>query len=349
MNYGEGVLRRQRLGLMLGAGGLLLALGLNLSLGARWIAPDTLVGALYEFDPDQLDHFLLWFQRIPRALIAIYTGAMMACAGVVLQSLMRNPLTSPATLGVNAGATLLVVLGAALWPQLLSPENLVAQGITALAGGVFGAVLALTVARLAGMAQDPRGFSLILAGALVTMLLSGVTQAILLSDPQRRSDLLGWASGNINHVYADRLAAFWWIGVICCGVLLLLSRSLNLILLGADKASSTGVNVPLVSRVAMLVSVFAAASAVAVCGPVGFIGLVVPHIARPLLGAAVGPLLLGSTLIGAGLCLMADLTARMAFQPYTLHTGVVMDLLGGLFFVAIIRQHYLSGRAGRLT
>ncbi|MCG7521792.1 iron ABC transporter permease [Ruegeria sp. Ofav3-42] len=342
-------LPQRRSGLLLGAGGLLLALGLNLCVGTRWIAPVEMIGALIEFDPDELDHFLLWYQRIPRALIAVYTGAMMACAGVVLQSLMRNPLTSPATLGVNSGATLFVVLGAALWPQLLTPGFLVAQGMTALAGGVFGAVLALTVARLAGLAQDPRGFSLILAGALVAMLLSGVTQAILLSDPQRRSDLLGWASGSINHVYADRLAVFWWIGVICCGTLLALSRHLNLILLGSDKAGSTGVNVPLVSRVAMLASVFAAASAVAVCGPVGFIGLVVPHIARPLLGAAVGPLLLGSALMGAGLCLIADLAARMAFQPYTLHTGVVMDLLGGAFFVAIIRRHYLSGRAGQLA
>lgn len=194
---------------------------------------------------------------------------------------------------------------------------------------------------MTGLARDPRSVSLILAGALVAMLLSGVTHAILLSDPQRRGDLLSWVAGNINHVYFDRLVTFWWIGGLSFAAMMGLARSMTLISLGAEKAASMGVNVHRVQRLGLLVSVLAAASAVAICGPVSFIGLVVPHLVRPLVGARMVRLLPMAALVGAILCLLADLAARLAFQPYTLHTGVVLDLLGGIVFVVIVQRVYL--------
>lgn len=129
--------------------------------------------------------------------------------------------------------------------------GLMAQGIAALAGALFGFAACLTLSRVARRPADPRGLPLILAGALLSMLFIGIANAFLLSDPARRTDFLGWVTGNINHVYADRLYAFWWIGAASLLLLAALARPLTLILLGPEKAASAGVNVDLVSRLAI--------------------------------------------------------------------------------------------------
>lgn len=316
---------------------LLAALLANLTIGAAAIPLEEAVHALLHAQAETYEQSVILFQRLPRALIAIYVGAMTAVAGVVLQGLTRNPLASPSTLGVNAGSTLFVVAGAYLFDL-----GMEAQGVAALAGAFAGFLACVFVARIAGRTSDPRGLALILSGALVSMLFLGLTNAFLLSDPARRSDFLGWVSGNINHVYAERLFAFWWIGALALLVLLVLARPLTLILLGTEKAASAGVHVTWVSRLALGAAMLASGSAVAICGPIGFVGLVVPHMLRPLVGNGFALLLPASALIGAGLCLMADLAAREAFQPYALHTGLLMDLFGGLVFVGIVKRFYLS-------
>lgn len=328
----------RRLSFLGGAALLLLsALFANLAISAAAIPLSEVVHALLQGQAETYEQSVILYQRLPRALIAIYVGAMTAVAGAVLQGLTRNPLASPSTLGVNAGATLFVVAGAYLFNLPMG-----AQGIAALAGAFAGFLTCLFVGRMAGRTSDPRGLALILSGALVSMLFIGLTNAFLLSDPARRSDFLGWVSGNINHVYSDRLLAFWWIGALAFLVLVAMARPLTLILLGTEKAASAGVNVTFVSRLALGAAMLASGSAVAICGPIGFVGLVVPHILRPLVGNGFALLLPASALIGAGLCLMADLAAREAFQPYALHTGLLMDLFGGLVFVVIVKRFYLS-------
>ncbi|MFS8038927.1 FecCD family ABC transporter permease [Xanthobacter sp. AM11] len=333
---------RGRIAFLAGAPILLgLALLANLSIGATLLSPADLVAALLHFEPDDYSHYVLVYQRLPRALIAIYAGAVLACSGAVLQGLTRNPLAAPGTLGINAGATLFVVAGAYLFDL-----GIRAQGAAALAGALFGFVACLTVARLAGNGHDPRGLALILSGALVSMLFSGLANAFLLSDPARRTDFLGWVSGNINHVYAERLYAFWWIGLPALAALQLLARPLTLIMLGPEKAASSGVNAAVVSRAALAAVVLGSGSAVAICGPVGFVGLMVPHMVRPFVGSGFALGLPACALTGATVCLMADLAARQAFSPYVLHTGVLLDLLGGIVFALIVKRFYLSSRAG---
>lgn len=316
---------------------LLAALGLHLFLGRDAPPVTEALTALSRGEAESYDQSVVLFQRLPRALIAIYAGAMTAAAGCVLQGLVRNPLASPSTLGINSGATLAVIAGV-----FLLDLGLEAQGFAALVGAVGGFLASLAVTRLAGRNNDPRGLSLILSGALVSMLLVGTTNALMLSDPMRRADFLSWVSGNVNHVYIDRLYAFWWIGVLCLLILGALSRALTLILLGAEKAASAGVNVRPVSTLALAAAVVGAGSTVAICGPIGFIGLVVPHLVRPFAGANVALALPCCLLSGAGICLLADFGAREAFHPYVLHTGLVMDLLGGLAFAMIVKRFYLS-------
>jgi len=315
---------------------LILAFAVSLSVGQVILGPGALWQALAAPDPDDLDQFILATQRLPRALMAVQAGAAMAVAGAVLQGLTHNPLASPATLGVNAGAALALVVAALLLG--LDPR---VQGWAALAGAGLGYVLTRAVTRAVGLAGDPRGLGLILSGALVTMLLGGIAQALLLADPVRRSEFLGWLSGAINHAQAARFADMWWITLAALVLLWLMARPLNLVMLGADKAASAGVAAQKVSALALLAAAMAAGSAVAVSGPIAFLGLVVPHLARTLAGADLRRLLPLSAILGATLCLVADLIARRAFLPYVAHTGLVLEFLGGLVFIYIVYRRYL--------
>ncbi|MEM8704615.1 MAG: iron ABC transporter permease [Pseudomonadota bacterium] len=311
--------------------------GVHLFLGFSPTDLPQLLFALPGSDAQSFEEAVLLYQRVPRTLIALYVGGVTAVCGFVLQSLVRNPLASPTTLGVNAGAALFLVAGV-----LLLNLDTALQGAAALAGALSGFLASLAVAKAAGRQNDPRGLSLILSGALVAMFFTGLTNALLLSDPARRSDLLSWIVGTINHAYADRLALFWWVGAIAICVLLVLARPLTLILFGAEKAASTGVNVPIVSGLAILAAVLGAGSAVAICGPIGFVGLVVPHIVRPLVGNNLRIALPAAFLTGAMVCILADLVGREALRPFSLSTGLVTDLVGGVVFVLIIKRFYLS-------
>lgn len=317
------------------------ALVVNLGIGAKAIPPGDVLAALLRFDDENFDHFIVLFQRLPRALIAMFVGGLMAVCGAVLQGVMRNPLASPSLLGVNSGAVFFVVaFGFYLGVDMRW------HGALAFMGGWFGFLCCLGLARMAGVANDPRGLGLILAGAIASMALGAMAQALLLADMNLRMNLLSWAAGNINHAYADRLYAIWPAGLVCLGLLMLLARPLTLVMLGPEKAASAGVPVRAVTGAALLASVGGAAAGVSICGPMGFVGLVVPHMVRPLMGAHFLWLLPGCVALGAVIALAADVIARTIFSPYVLHTGIVLELVGGLVFLAIVKRHYLSRARG---
>ncbi|WP_172329464.1 iron ABC transporter permease [Mangrovicoccus sp. HB161399] len=305
----------------------------SLCTGAAPIPPATVLAALFAPDPDSLDHYLVLHQRLPRALIALHAGALLAASGAVLQALARNPLAAPSTLGLTGGAALAVV--ACSMALALPPLGL---GLAAFAGGLGGIAASAGLARIAGAGRDPRGLSLILAGALVSMLCMALANALLLADPARRSEMLGWLAGTVNHAHADRLAALWLPGLAALGVLTALSRPLTLIALGPDKAASAGVPVAAVTRAALGAAALAAAAATAVTGPLAFLGLAVPHLLRPFTGAALTRLIPAAALAGAALCLLADIAARTAFAPYELQAGILLDLAGGLGFLFLVRR-----------
>ncbi|WP_226628301.1 FecCD family ABC transporter permease [Alloyangia pacifica] len=321
---------------------LFVAAAASLSFGATDIASREVVAALLGFDPESLDHFLVLTQRLPRALIAAYVGAVMATGGAAMQGLTGNPLASPSTLGVSAGALLGMLVSVYGFDA-----GLFVQGLSALAGGFAGFAMTSAVARLTGLGPDPRGLPLILSGALTGMLLAGLSGALLLTDPARRAEYLSWLAGNINHFYADRLAAFWPLGFVSMLILLALARPLTLIGLGTERAAAMGVRVRGVTRAALVAVVIGASSATAICGPIAFVGLVVPHLVRPFTGAHLARLLPVSALVGAALCLLSDVLARRAFAPFTLHTGVLLELVGGVCFGVIVYRLYLRPGAAR--
>ena len=316
---------------------LLSALGLDLMHGLDGMTLTDMVTALWQQVPDSYEQSILLSQRLPRVLMALHAGSILAVAGCVLQGLVHNPLASPSSLGIHAGAMLAVVV-ATLGFDLESGG----QTGAALAGAPLGMLATLWLARFANRDADARGLALILSGALVSMLFIGIGNALLLQDPARRNELLGWIMGNINHVHLDRLQATWWLGGLCLLGLWALGRPLTLVMLGAERAAAAGVNVAWVSGMAMLLVMLACGAAVAVTGPLGFIGLAVPHMLRPMVGASLRWLIPCAAVLGASLCLLADFLARTLFSPHVIHTGLLLDALGGIVFMMIVRRHYLS-------
>ncbi|WP_340620087.1 FecCD family ABC transporter permease [Xenorhabdus siamensis] len=321
---------------------LLLIFFSSLSFGVNIASVSQIYAALTQSEPQDYEQAVILYQRLPRALISVYVGAVMACSGLVFQGLIRNPLASSSTLGINAGATLFVIIGA-----ISFGFDLTLQGIAALVGGLFGFLSSLAVSRLAGVNGVSRNLLLILSGTLIAMLYLGISNAVLLAYPALRTEYLSWLAGAINHAYITRLHHFWWFGILALMVLLLLARPLTLILLGYEKALSIGANAMLVSHIALISAIVASSSAVAICGPIGFVGLVVPHIVKPLVGQNFMLSLPACALTGASVCLIANLCAQTLFQPYVIHTGILMDFLGGLFFIWIIRKRYLSTTSER--
>ena len=274
--------------------------------------------ALFYGQDDSYAQAILLYQRIPRMLVALYAGAMLAVSGLALQVLVRNPLASPGSLGVSAAATCFGVVAGVLFDA--SPF---VQGMAALAGAGAGILCLLMVALYAGRGMKS-GAVLILSGAFVSMLFTGITRAVLLQYPDRRLEFMNWSMGSVNPAYVDRLAAFWWIGVLSVLLLLMLGRPLAAMMMGDEKAASVGV----------------------VSGPLGFVGLVVPHMVRPVAGNRLAGGFVLAAVTGAALCVSGDWVAQTVFRPYTVNTGVVLDMVGGVAFMIMVRHFYMKSRRG---
>ncbi|BDU36318.1 FecCD family ABC transporter permease [Vibrio nigripulchritudo] len=313
---------------------------LNLSFGAKSVEWLEILKSYFAFNDQSYDHFIIRHQREPRALIAIFVGATMAISGAVLQGLTRNPLASPSLLGISSGASLFVVFFGFYFVVPLE-----FHGYIALGGGFFGFISVVLLSKIAGIKNDPRNLSLILAGAIVSMLYGAIANSLILADQNLRNSLMNWLSGNINHVYFERLTEFWWLGLLAFILLWSQSHALTLMTLGVEKAESAGVSVKRTQLIAILCCVTASSAAVAICGPIGFIGLVVPHIVRPFAGAHFAHQLPMNAFVGATIGLLADMVARLGFAPFVLNTSVVMELLGGIVFIFIVRHFYLSNGA----
>lgn len=309
---------------------LLAACLVHLRLGAVDIPARTILQAITAFDPTNYAHVVVVFQRLTRLAVAVFSGAVLGVAGLLLQKIMQNGLVSPSTLGINAGATSFVVLavyflglgGAALF-------------LPALAGGLVAIALTFMTARLLVGQGDPR-MNLVLGGAMVGTLFSAVTAFVVALDPDGFTNLLGWLIGDIgNFDYAALLpmAPFGVAGLIGA---VLLSRMVDVLALGREQAAVLGVNIRLVYGGALLIAIVLSVTAVTVVGPIGFVGLVMPHIARLSVGE-VGLLPLWLCLVGGGTVLtVADILARVLLAPQVLNVGTVMGLAGGAVLLALV-------------
>ena len=318
------------LGLPLGLALLLACLAFSITLGAADISVSTVYAALFQFD-ESFDHLVIRTVRLPRVLAGAVVGAALAVAGAVMQGLTRNPLASPSILGVNAGASFAVVLAV----LILGSPPLSTYALFAFIGAAAAAVFVYALGSVGRGGATP--LKLTLAGAVFTAFISSFTTAILIMDQNTLDQVRFWTAGSLagrEMPLLLRTSPYIVVGLIGA---LLLGRQITTLSLGDDVATGLGQNTTWLKIVAAVMVVLLAGGAVALAGPIGFVGLVVPHVVRFLVGVDYRWILPYSAIVGAMLVTLADIGARIVIQPQELPVGVMMALVGAPFFIYLAR------------
>ncbi|HEY1016435.1 MAG TPA: iron ABC transporter permease [Herpetosiphonaceae bacterium] len=326
---------RSRLRLLGGFGlcglALLAAIIASVALGAADIAPATVWQAVSAFDPGSPNHLIIRTLRLPRALVAGLVGAALAVAGGVMQGLTRNPLADASLLGIESGAALGVVAAV----SFLKLTELRTYALFAFAGAALtaGAVYALGALGRGG----PTPLNLTIAGAVLGALLSSLTTVLLLLNKETLENVRFWLAGSVagrDLTLLAQAAPYLLAGL---ALALVLGRQITTASLGEDVARGLGQNTAWVKGGSALAVVLLAGGAVAVAGPVGFIGLVIPHAVRFLVGTDYRWILPYSALLGAIFLILADIAARMILRPLEIPVGIMTAVIGGPFFVYLVR------------
>lgn len=283
---------------------------------------------------DNLDAQVFFIARLPRVLAAALVGAGLALAGVVFQALLRNPLASPDTLGVSAGASLGAMI-AITWRVDAVVLGVSAVSLASFAGslGALIIVYGLSAARRRGTTTTV----LLLAGVTLTALLSAIVRLVqFMADASETFQTTRWLMGSLDvGSYAPIAAALGPTLLAVAGVAAL-PRTLDLLSLGAESAAARGVNVLAAERLALVSASLATGAAVSLAGPVAFVGIVVPHLVRLIVGADHRLVVPASALGGAAFLVACDLLARTVLSPVELPVGVVTAIIGGPFFLWLL-------------
>ncbi|PCF95603.1 FecCD family ABC transporter permease [Vreelandella nigrificans] len=320
------------IGLLLG---IVLALGAfvaSIMLGTTDIAWSALWAALNHYDPTKIAHIILFTERLPRAVIAALVGASLAIAGALMQTMTRNPLASPGVLGINAGAMFFVVVAVSLLP-LHTPAHYV---WAALLGALVAATLVVVLSR--GRHGEISPLRVVLAGVAVTAMFVSFSQGLLVIDQQSFESVLYWLAGSLSGrelgVVMPLLPLFGGALLLCA----LLVRHANALLLGDDMVTGLGMQATTIKLLLGLIVIVLAGSSVALAGMIGFVGLIVPHMARGLFGIDHRWLLPACALLGACLLLLADVASRFLMAPQEIPVGVMTALIGTPFFIYLARR-----------
>ncbi|HEX7039795.1 MAG TPA: iron ABC transporter permease [Trueperaceae bacterium] len=318
-------------GLVLAAGVVTCLLAVSLGVGSLRIPIADVVTGLIA-PSGELNDLILQTVRLPRTLAGLLVGASLAVAGAIMQALTRNPLASPGILGVNAGAALAVVAAV----LVLGDPPLATYALFALAGAGLAGALVYGLASAAG-AGGSSPLRLALAGAVLAAFLGALTTALLLLDQNTLDQVRFWTAGSLAGRDWELLgltAPYMLLGL---ALSLPLARQLTTLSLGEDVARGLGQGSAGVKLAAAASVVLLAGGAVALAGPVGFVGLVAPHLARFLVGVDYRWVLPYSALLGAALVTVGDIGARLAVRPQEIPVGVLMAVIGAPFFVYLAR------------
>ncbi len=309
--------------------------------GAVWIPPGTTLRlvawklGLIERPPGvaQSVEIILFQLRIPRVLLAAVVGAALAAAGAVFQALFRNPLADPAIIGVSSGAALGAVAA------ILATGGAFAGGLLVPAMAFLGALGAgLLVYRLARVGPAVQVATLLLAGIAVAALISAIMALVLSYSGERIRSIYFWLLGGLSARGWESLGAAAPLAAVGVAAALWTAGNLNLMALGEERAGQLGVEVERFKRIALATGAVLTGASVAVAGVIGFVGLMTPHLLRLILGADHRRLLPASVLGGALFMVLADLAARTLRAPEEIPVGAITALLGGPFFLYLLRR-----------
>lgn len=323
--------RRRTLGLLLCVAAVAAAVVLSLAFGSRVVGWADVVAGVLHPDTDDIAQAAVQ-SRVPRTVLGLLVGAALGLAGAIMQGLTRNPLADPGLLGVSSGASLFVVLGIA-WFGLSTLSQYV---WVAFLGAAVASLLVYGIGSMGREGATP--LKLALAGAATSAALVSMVSMVLLT----RTDVLDtfrfWQVGSIGRATfpaIGQVLPFLLVGaVLAVGC----ARDMDAIALGDDVATGLGQRIGTVRAVGGLAAVLLCGAAVAVAGPITFVGLVMPHLARAFTGPSHRWLLPYSAALGAALLLVADVVGRVVARPQEIEVGIVTALIGAPVFVAIIRR-----------
>lgn len=325
---------RRILGVAVLLGLLVLSCALSVALGAKNIPFAEVWTALIAPAGSEND-LIVRELRLPRTVVGVLAGAALGLAGAIMQGHTRNPIADPGILGITQGAGLAVVLSVFLF------------GITSLygfiwfsfAGALLGAVAVFSIGSIGRAGATP--VTLALAGTAISFLLQAITSAVVLLDQQSLDTYRFWKVGSI--AVTDSGVVLQVLPFMLVGLALGLANAsgLNALSLGEDVARSLGHRVEWSRRLGIVAIAVLVGGAVAVCGPIGFVGLVVPHVARFFTGADYRWLLPFAALMGASLVLLADVAGRLVARPSEVQVGVMLAMVGAPFFIALVRRRKL--------
>lgn len=326
---------RRRVALIVVLLGLTAAAALaSLALGAKPIGAGAVWSALWQPTGNE-DDVVVRALRGPRTLLGLAVGAALGIGGALMQGHTRNPLADPGLLGVTAGAAFLVVLGI----YVFGLTSLYGYVWFAFAGALGASVLVFLIGAASRDGATP--VTLALAGVAVSALLGAFTSAVVLIDTQALDAYRFWAAGSLAGRDAGvvvQVAPFLLAGLVLAAAN---APGLNLLSLGEDVARGLGTNLALTRGVGVAAITLLVGAATAACGPIAFVGLVVPHVCRTVTGPDHRWLLPASGLAGAVLLLTADVIGRLVVRPGELQVGIVLALVGAPFFVVLVRRRRL--------
>lgn len=311
---------------------LVFAFLLHIALGAKSIPLPEVLQALLYYDEGTFNHIIVWDLRCPRALMAAVVGANLAVAGALMQGVTRNPLAEPSILGLMHGASFAVVVAMSFW-------GITSAGwipLLAALGALAAALLVWSVASAAPGGASP--ITLILAGAAITAFLSAIVSAIHLIDEESYENLRVWLTGSLS---GRDLQVLWWCSpwiIAGLGVSLVVARQVTTFAMGNETAAGLGINIGRLKALVLFAVIALTASSVALVGPMGFVGLVIPHVVRLFIGYDYRLIIPYSAIVGSIYLLIVDTIARIVLSPIEVSTGIVTAIIGAPLFVWLVRK-----------
>ena len=308
---------------------LIVSAMLNVCLGASGLTLSDIWEALIAGPGTSAAQRILWYARLPRILACILAGVGLAVSGAVIQKVLSNNLASPGIIGVNAGAGLAVSVCCALG----------AFSAWAIAGASFaGAMLATFLVVTVGRRSHASRTTVVLGGVAVTACLNAVTETIITMVPDAALASIDFRVGGFSSVNQGRLLPAGILIIIGIIVVCTLTNELDVLSLGDDTAHALGLSVSALRNGMLTLAALLAGASVSFAGILGFVGLIVPHISRRIIGNDSGKLMPFCAIAGAGFVSLCDLIARMLFAPFELSTGIILSFLGGPFFIWLLRR-----------
>lgn len=309
---------------------LIVIIPLSITIGVRDVGLDEALSALTG-STETINEAVV-AKRIPRTVLAMLVGAALAMSGAVMQTVTRNPIADPGILGVTSGASFAVVVGIAFFGIATAPT----YTIFAIVGGMIAAVFVYGVGSLGQGGATP--LKLALAGAATSAALASLISAIMLPRVNELLAFQRWQIGGVGG--AEWSSIVWLVPALVIGALICVaaSRNMNALALGDDLATGLGVSVVRSRLFAALGAVILAGAATAIAGPIGFVGLVIPHICRLIVGPDIRWLLPFGAVLGAILLTTSDVIGRVVLKPEELPVGVVTGIIGAPFFIWIVRR-----------